>query len=60
MFYDPFVAMEHVYNETKMPEDPDYADLDSDTKSVLLDLAIGSPEAHKAAETVIDPAHFTH
>ena len=53
MFYDPFVAMEHVYNQTKMPGDPAYIDLDEATKSALLDLAIGSPEAHQAAATVI-------
>ena len=58
MFYDPFIAMEHVYNHTKMPGDPAYADLDEATKSALLDLAIGSPEAHKAAAIVLDPAHF--
>ena len=36
-----------------MPGDPAYADLDEATKSALLDLAIGSPEAHQAAATVI-------
>ena len=60
MFYDPFVAMEHVYNQAKMAGDPAYADLDEASKSALLDLAIGSPEAHQAAATVIDPSHFTH
>ena len=40
-------------NQTKMPGDPAYADLDEATKSALLDLAIGSPEAHQAAATVI-------
>ena len=60
MFYDPFVAMEHVYNQTKMPGDPAYTDLDDDTKFVLFDLAVTSPEAHVAAAIVIDPAHFTH
>ncbi|PYE13449.1 hypothetical protein DFR67_1163 [Williamsia limnetica] len=58
MFYDPFVAMEHVYNEIKTPTDPAYADLDYDTKSALLDLAISSPEAQKVAETRLDPADF--
>ena len=49
MFYDPFIAMEHVYNHTTMPGDPAYADLDEATKSALLDLAVNSPEAHAAA-----------
>ena len=40
-------------NQTKMPGDPAYIDLDEATKSALLDLAIGSPEAHQAAATVI-------
>jgi hypothetical protein len=53
-------AMEHVYNHTTMPGDPAYTDLDEATKSALLDLAIGSPEAQKAAATVIGPTHFTH
>ena len=53
MFYDPFVAMEHVYNQTKMPGDPAYTNLDDDTKFVLFDLAVNSPEAHQAAATVI-------
>ncbi|CAM3325176.1 hypothetical protein DFJ75_4977 [Williamsia muralis] len=48
-------AMKHVYNHTKMPGDPAYTDLDDDTKFVLFDLAVTSPEAHVAAATVIDP-----
>ena len=44
MFYDPFIAMEYVYDHTTMPGDPAYADLDEATKSALLDLAIDSPE----------------
>jgi len=61
MFFDPFVAMEHIYtNDLKMPADPAYADLDADTKSVLLDLVIFSDEAQQVAKVTIDPAHFTN
>ncbi|WP_020109743.1 hypothetical protein [Nocardia sp. 348MFTsu5.1] len=60
MFFDPFVAMEYIYNtHLKMPGDPAFADLDTDTKSVLLDLVIYSDEAQQVAKVTIDPAHFT-
>ncbi|HEY9313794.1 hypothetical protein [Williamsia sp.] len=51
MFFDPFVAMEHIYdNDLKMTGDPAFADIDDDTKLALFDLVVFSPEAQKAAE----------
>lgn len=49
MFFDPFVAMEHIYNTLALPTDVAYADIDEDTKFALFDLMIYSPEAQKAA-----------
>lgn len=53
MFYNPFLAMQYLYDELSVPGDPAYSDIDEGTKFALFDLVVYSPEAQAAAHSTI-------